>query len=46
MIAMSAACEEDHLNALTPLLEVRLCQFVDLDGAHAGSASVHDASLS
>jgi len=35
-----------HLDPLAPLVEVRLRQLVNLDAAHAGSATVHDACLS
>jgi len=43
---VQVAQREDHLNALTPLVEVRFRQLVDLDAAHTGKASVHDVFLS
>jgi len=35
----------DHLDALTPCVEVRLRHLVNLDAAHAGSASGYDSCV-
>jgi len=43
-VVQVAQCQ-DHLDLLAPLVEVRRRQLVNLDAAHAGSATVHIACL-
>jgi len=43
---VQVAQRHNHLDPLAPLVVVRIRLLVDLDGAHAGSATVHDACLS